>query len=70
MIGLPTETAFLCNRKGDRLLDSLIFTGSAAAPVQHLWSAGRHIVQDGRHIARDRIRQDFLTVLRELESEI
>lgn len=44
----------LCALDGDRLLDGLC----VAAPdgvVSDLWSAGRHQVRAGRHVARDRI---------------
>ncbi len=49
----------------DHLLDAVVF----AAPdgvVTDLWSAGRHSVRDGRHIARDRIRAEYVGRVRRL----
>lgn len=46
----------------DQLLDGLCF----AAPdglVTDLWSAGRHMVQDGRHVARDQIIPAYNTAM-------
>lgn len=70
LIGLSTENEFLCGRKEDALLDSLVFSGGGQSNILDVWSAGRHIVQDGRHVARDRISRKFVSVLRELEQEI
>jgi formiminoglutamate deiminase len=49
----------------DHLLDAFVF----AAPdgvVTDLWSAGRHSVRHGRHVARDRIRADYVRCVRRL----
>ena len=39
---------------GDTLLDTFIFAGDSGM-VSDVWSAGRHLVRDGRHIDRARI---------------
>ena len=44
----------LCALEGDRLLDGLAFAAGDGV-VTDLWSAGRHAVQGGRHVARDAI---------------
>lgn len=41
-------------RRGDTLLDTWVFACDDRL-VRDVWSAGRHMVQDGRHIHRDRI---------------
>jgi formiminoglutamate deiminase len=49
----------------DRLLDGIVF----AAPdtlVTDVWSAGRHSVRDGRHIARDPVRMRFAATMARL----
>jgi formimidoylglutamate deiminase len=51
-------------RRGDAALDSFIFAGRAA--VADLWSAGRHIVAQGRHVARDSITPRFLATMARL----
>jgi len=50
---------------GDRLLDGWIFTGSNCA-VTDLWSAGRRMVREGRHLRREAIAADYALTLRNL----
>ncbi|MBY5988272.1 formimidoylglutamate deiminase [Roseovarius atlanticus] len=70
LIAVSTENEFLCNRSGDTALDSLIFTGRGRSCVTDVWSAGRHMVQNGRHVARDRITNAFLAVTAQLGQAI
>ena len=54
LVAIDADHPALCALREDQLLDGLCF----AAPdgvVTDLWSAGRHQVQGGRHVARDRI---------------
>jgi formimidoylglutamate deiminase len=44
----------LAASQGDMLLDSFIFAGDDRM-VSEVWSAGRHIVTQGRHAGRDSI---------------
>ncbi len=44
----------LAGLNGDTILDSFAFTGGNEM-VSDVWSAGRHMVQAGRHIRRDQI---------------
>jgi formiminoglutamate deiminase len=48
----------LAGLDGDALLDGLVFAAGRAA-VREVWAAGRHVVQGGRHIARERICARF-----------
>lgn len=52
-------------RAGDAILDTFIFAGHDRM-VADLWSAGRHIVQGGRHVARDRVAARFGRVMARL----
>ena len=56
-------------RKGDTLLDSWIFARDDRAVTQ-VWSAGRHVVRDGRHIRRDAVEADYARVMRKLRHEL
>ena len=49
----PTHVDFI-GRDGDTLLDSFIFAGKDLM-VRDVWSAGRHMVREGRHIKREEI---------------
>ena len=54
LLALDGDHPALCGLAGDQLLDGLAF----AAPdgvVTDLWSAGRHQVRAGRHVARDEV---------------
>lgn len=70
LLAIPTANEFLAGRKGDALLDSLIFAAPDHGLVSDVWSAGRHVVEGGRHRNRDRIRDRYLAVLADLEDAI
>lgn len=70
LMAVSNDNEFLCNRRGDTVLDSLIFTGRGRACVTDVWSAGRHMVQGGRHIHRDRIVKAFRNAIYDLGQEI
>ena len=55
----------LDGRQGDAVLDSWIFAGDDRM-VTEVWSAGRHLVQDGRHRDRDAITLGYRQALRRL----
>lgn len=71
-IGAPADFASLdarhpalyC-READALLDGWIFA-SAGNVIDCVWVAGRKVVADGRHVARDEIRRNFGRALQEL----
>ncbi len=54
MLALDTSSDHLWGRTGDTALDAWIFAGDDRL-VRDVWSAGRHMVRDGEHIARARI---------------
>jgi formimidoylglutamate deiminase len=50
---------------GDTILDSFAFAGGSGM-VADVWAAGRHMVQDGRHIRRDAITAAYRAAVRSL----
>jgi formimidoylglutamate deiminase len=54
---------------GDGILDAAIFAGGDGL-VTDLWSAGRSIVQAGRHIARDAVATRFRTTMQRLRGTL
>ncbi len=52
LLALDTSHLDLEGREGDALLDTWIFAGDDRM-VADVWSAGRHMVTGGRHVARD-----------------
>ncbi|QPM91660.1 formimidoylglutamate deiminase [Pseudooceanicola algae] len=69
LLALDGEAIDLEGRRGDALLDAWIFAGSDAM-VTDLWSAGRHIVQDGRHHRGDVIRARYRDRMRALREKL
>jgi formimidoylglutamate deiminase len=55
----------LAGRTGDTLLDTYIFAGDDSL-VTDVWSAGRHMVREGQHIARDAIAGRYRAIMHEL----
>ena len=47
---------------GDQILDGLVFAAGDHV-VTDLWSAGRHMVQSGRHVARDPIAAEYRRIM-------
>ena len=70
LIAVSTDNEFICNRAGDTVLDSLIFTGRGQRCVTDVWSAGRHMVKGGCHIHHDRIVERFCQVMQQLGQAI
>lgn len=65
LVAIDRTHPTLCTLKDVQLLDGLCF----AAPdgtVTDLWSAGRHMVRDGRHVARDAILPAYRAAVAQL----
>ncbi|MFV2001768.1 MAG: formimidoylglutamate deiminase, partial [Paracoccaceae bacterium] len=69
LVAIDRSHPALCALSDTQLLDGLIFAASDAA-ITDLWSAGRHRVQQGRHIARDQILRNYRKTIDELLDEI
>ena len=68
LVALDTTLVDLDGREGDALLDTFVFAGDDRM-IDHVWSAGRHMVQGGRHIRRDAILgryRETMNVLKDL----
>jgi len=70
LIAISTDNEILSGRTSDTVVDSLIFSGRGNACVTDVWSAGRHMVQNGRHIHRDAVVTEYKRVLQTLGSTI
>jgi len=58
LVALDTDHPLLAGLSGDAILDAWIFSGGRAC-VSDVWSAGRHVVREGRHIRRDEIARGY-----------
>lgn len=70
MVALATDNAFMCNRKGDKALDTAIFGGHGPASITDVWSAGRHKVQSGQHRDHAAITRDFCATMAALHARL
>jgi formimidoylglutamate deiminase len=65
LAALDTDHPAMCALKPDQLLDGWIFAAPEGV-VSDVWSAGRHKVKNGRHVARDAVVADYRKAMRDL----
>ncbi|KAJ02197.1 formimidoylglutamate deiminase [Sulfitobacter mediterraneus] len=66
LMALDGDATDLIGREGDNVLDTWIFAGTDTR-VTDVWAAGRHMVQDGMHIARTEITNAYRETLHRLK---
>lgn len=66
LTALDGNSLELVGRSGDTLLDSYIFAGDDRV-ITDVWSAGRHMVRAGRHVARDSIEKAYIAALQTID---
>lgn len=64
-ITLDMDHVSLADRRGDAILDGLIFAAGRQA-IDGVWRRGRQVVARGRHVDRDRIATRYRATLKEL----
>lgn len=69
LIALDGGSVNLIGCEGDTILDAYIFAGDDRM-VRDVWSAGRHMVCDGRHIAHDAITKRYRKTLEQLRKTL
>ena len=69
LVALDSQATDLAGRTGDTLLDSFVFSGDHRM-ITDLWSAGRHVVRDGRHPRHDEIRRRYLATTTMLQEAL
>jgi formimidoylglutamate deiminase len=67
LVALDTGALALEGARGDDLLDAWIFA-SAQGLVRDVWSAGRPVVREGRHVARDGVEAVYRATMARLRS--
>ena len=70
IVALDLDNEWGANRSGDMALDTLIFGGNGQRCIRDVWSAGRHVVKEGRHIAREAVSRQFVATMAQLEQDI
>lgn len=69
LMALDGTAVDLDGRRGDDTLDTYIFAGDDRM-VTDVWAAGRHLVQNGRHIGHDRITAAYRAAMIDLRGRI
>lgn len=69
LISLDTSATDLEDRAGDEILDAYIFAGDDRM-VSDVWSAGRHVVQDGKHVKGEEIRNRYRQTMASLRDRL
>lgn len=69
LCAVTLDNPVMAGRHGDEALDSLIFAGGDGL-ICDVWSAGRHMVRDGKHIDRDRIIGDYISCINQLQDKM
>ncbi len=65
LVVLDGDHPALVAASGDAILDAWIFAGDKSC-VSQVWSAGRHVVRAGRHIAMDAVARRYARTMRDL----
>lgn len=69
LVAIDRDNPVMAGRAGDQMLDSLIFAGHDGL-VSDTWAAGRHVVQNGRHLDRAGIMADYQATIRRLQDRM
>ncbi|MES0881090.1 formimidoylglutamate deiminase [Roseibium sp. SCP14] len=68
-LALDDKAIDLEDREGDEILDTYIFAGDDRM-VSDVWSAGRHVVQHGKHVKGDAIRARYRATMASLRNRL
>jgi formimidoylglutamate deiminase len=69
LVALDATHVDLDGLAGDRALDAFVFAGGSEM-VADVWSAGRHVVRGGRHVAREAIAAAYRDATRALRASV
>jgi formiminoglutamate deiminase len=65
LVAINSHDPYLCALQEKQLFDGLCFAANDRV-VTDLWSAGRHMVRSGRHLAQDKITSHFRSAITDL----
>ncbi len=69
LLALDAAAVNLIGRTGDTILDTYIFAGDDRM-VRDVWSAGRHMVKNGQHVAHDALTNNYRQVMKQLREVV
>ena len=65
LVALDSDALSLYGSSDDEILDRWIFSSDDSL-VREVWSAGRQMVVDGRHVSHSQIEKHYRKIIREL----
>ncbi len=65
LVAIDRSAPSLCALQNHQLLDGLVFAAKDSV-VTDVWSAGRHTVRSGRHIAREKVISNYRKAVQQL----
>ncbi len=69
LLALDSNAINSASHENDTILDSFVFAGDDRL-VKDVWSAGRHLVKNGRHINHDILKKSYIQTLRSISKNI
>ena len=63
LLVLDADSVDIADRVHDDILDSFIYFLVTIIWFREVWSAGRHVVSEGRHFRRSEITQRYLETI-------
>lgn len=69
LVAINSNHEYLCALSSDQLIDGFCFASDDRV-VTDVWSAGRHIVERGRHVKRNQIVANFKAAISNLKSRL
>lgn len=69
LLAIDSMDLALCGLKREQLLDGLCFVATDKV-VKDVWSAGRHVVKGGRHVARETVANRYRHTISSLASRL
>jgi formimidoylglutamate deiminase len=69
LVAIDSNQIALCALQPQQLIDGWLFAAGESV-VADVWSAGRHIVRNGRHVAHERIANRYRAVMRGLVARL
>ena len=65
LLSIKNSHTNLVQAREDSILDSFTFTSNKGF-IENVWSAGRHMVKNGRHVKRESISKNYINAIKEL----
>ncbi len=69
LTAIDSSTPALCALQTHQLLDGLVFAATDSV-VTDVWSAGRHMVQNGRHVKREQIIAGYKSAMQSVMAQL